>query len=437
MRKGFQKLAAEILVEKSIFSEQSSSAIITVDDGSTERRYAVDSTILPTIEQEIDKVGDSPEEVVGKDLDTRSSKAIVIDRWIQECFPEADNRKKVSQDQQERLREKTQSNRERLRAIFEKNMLKDPSCIQRFGEFSNRDLVSGNEYSFVDHLIVELAKFQPVSSVAYTTGPGEFAIAFLFGLTPSRATGFDLSTSILPGAARRQYTIKHSDEGNLNKFIYHFTGSKRSLKTINDVLVRISSLGKNDKKLELDKISKKDKARIKKAKADIGLQDTDSLSPLTNKQLAAAILNVKIGNYSSDEGQSRWSLICSVGTKSFLFKAFSISNHLRNDRTLDSKIDIGTSSITILESKISSILISELSRRDRQDVESIARQIAQEVLEDELGDAFDKAVRREMLASLKDKDVESGIADVSRDFMRKFYRSLGTASSSPLDKVKV
>ena len=81
--------------------------------------------------------------------------------------------------------------------------------------------------------------------------------------------------------------------------------------------------------------------------------------------------------------------------------------------------------------------ISELSRRDQQDVEAIARRIAQEVLEDELGDDFDKAVRREMISSFKDKDVESGVADISRDFMRKFYRSLGTASSSPLDKVKV
>ena len=92
----------------------------------------------------------------------------------------------------------------------------------------------------------------------------------------------------------------------------------------------------------------------------------------------------------------------------------------------------------MLESKSkSSRLISELSRRDQQDVEAIARRIAQEVLEDELGDDFDKAVRREMLASLKDKEVEAGVADVSRDFMRKFYRSLGTASSSSLDKVKV
>lgn len=415
MRKGFQKLAAEMLVEICFLKEQN--GLVTVDDGSSERRYSVDAQSLKDLEIEIDKVGDSPTEIVSKDPSMRAGKALIIDKWIEACTG------------------KDTESRKQLTKIFEENLLRDPNCIQKFGSYADRALTSGADYTFSDKLIVDLAQFRSSVDVASTTGLGEYAVAFLFGLTPAMSAGFDLSTSILPGARPRQYTIKHSAKNKLDTFIYHFSGSKRVLKKINDQLSNLNA------EQAQNPISKDDLEVIKAAKAKIGLRsDPDNpYVPLTKKQLAAAILGLRVPDFkdaddSSRNAPTRWSLVCSVPeSKSFKFKAFSISNHLRDSD--ESKIDILQTQIVISESKKS--IISELSRRDRQEVETIARQVAQEVLEDELGDDFDKAVRREMLSSFKDKDVESGVADISRDFMRKFYRSLGTASSSPLDKVKV
>ena len=238
----------------------------------------------------------------------------------------------------------------------------------------------------------------------------------MFGTTPTRSANFDLVVG------NREYTVKNRESG-LNTFQYKFGSSETKRK----IAAGGGGATESQKAAELlGLIPRSIKARDSSA----------TNSPAVRDQ-----------RFVSSEGRTRWALVCNATESSFEFQAFSISNRLailhdkeRKKQDIGNQIVIRPSyiKINLEESLVSNAkLINELSRRDQQDVEAIARRIAQEVLEDELGDDFDKAVRREMLVSLKDKEVESGVADISRDFMRKFYRSLGTASSSPLDKVKV
>jgi len=412
MRKGFQKLAAELLVEAT--QPVQDSTIITVDDGGNETKFIVPPEKSKEIIQAIDDVGDSQAEKFQAIDPSLIAKSIRINNWLEASFQGSETQLSQSQE------------------IFDNEFLKDPSCVQLFGVYENLELASGKEYTFNknDHpLILKLADFVPPAPggrIKETTGPGEFAIGYLFGTPPSRAAGYDFQIG------KRQYTVKHqASDAKANIFTYHFN-AKEKVDLASNYLETIKRLEKEGPN-QLDPPKKPSKAQV--AASILGLKN-----PTKNL------------GFVSENGETRWALVCNTSDDVFRFKAFSISARLedlyrqeiasskgRGDYLSNKvKVTSTTVSIKLSESKSkSSRLISELSRRDQQDVEAIARRIAQEVLEDELGDDFDKAVRREMLVSLKDKEVESGVADVSRDFMRKFYRSLGTASSSPLDKVKV
>ena len=423
MRKGFQKLAAQMLVEKvtkdvartsSPNSDQGMSYVsvekrvpISNPDGSTEvkkdvKTYEVPSSAIDSLEQAIDAVGDSPEEKVEKSPAASSSGSpLRVDLWIEQLDLES-------------------SAKEQIRKIFDKNLLADPNCANLYGSLANSLLASASKKTYEgkrNQMILDLAMFVPTAkSIQETTGKGEYALAFLFGTTPTRSANFDLVVG------NREYTVKNRESG-LNTFQYKFGSSETKRK----IAAGGGGATESQKAAELlGLIPRSIKARDSSA----------TNSPAVRDQ-----------RFVSSEGRTRWALVCNATESSFEFQAFSISNRLailhdkeRKKQNIGNQIVIRPSyiKINLEESLVSNAkLINELSRRDQQDVEAIARRIAQEVLEDELGDDFDKAVRREMLVSLKDKEVESGVADVSRDFMRKFYRSLGTGSSSPLDKVKV
>ena len=418
MRKGFQKLAAEMLVEATQPNEDPT--IITVDFSGNETKFIVPPERSAEIIQAIDDVGDSQAEKFKAIDPSLIAKSIRINNWLEASFQGSKTKTQLSQSQE----------------IFDNEFLKDPSCVQLFGVYENLELASGKEYTFNknDHpLILKLADFVPPAPggrIKETTGPGEFAIGYLFGTPPSRAAGYDFQIG------KRQYTVKHqASDAKANIFTYHFS-AKEKVDLASNYLETIKLLEKEGPN-QLDPPKKPSKAQV--AASILGLKN-----PTKNL------------GFVSENGETRWALVCNTSDDVFRFKAFSISARLedlyrqeiasskgRGDY-LSNKVTVTSTTVSInLSEKLSesksksSRLISELSRRDQQDVEAIARRVAQEVLEDELGDDFDKAVRREMISSFKDKDVESGIADVSRDFMRKFYRSLGTASSSPLDKVKV
>lgn len=428
MRKEFQKLAAELLVEATTPQEppEEPPAIITVDRGNAEERFYVSAENVDATVQAIDAAGDSTKERISA-LDQASSGVITkISDWLNECF--GGSPAQLAQ----------------AKSIFETEFLKDPTCIQLFGKYANLSNPSPRKsYEEKHRLILKLAQFVPPprgGRLGETTGPGEFAIGYLFAKAPARAPSYDFQIGGV------QYTVKHqASDKKLGTFVYKFSSaSKVALATHYAEKIK-------------DMDPKTTQPVFNTALTNLGYDPSKSNAPekLSKSQVAALILDLKRPNRSTafvaESGETRWALVCNLSPEVFTFRAFSISARLDQlhreeiaaskgrEPIYTDKINITNTTISIkLESKSkSSRLISELSRRDQQDVEAIARRVAQEVLEDELGDDFDKAVRREMISSFKDKDVESGVADISRDFMRKFYRSLGTASSSPLDKVKV
>jgi hypothetical protein len=410
-RRELRKLAAEMLVERSkkqlnvALPEDTAApdpenpiSYVSVEkiapdpreDGKAKKfikRYEVPSSEIEALEQMIDDVGTSPEEKVASTPEaSTSSSPLRVDYWI------------------ENLRLQPEAS-EAIRKIFDENLLKDPSCANLYGSLSNQPLSPGRTKVYdkkSEQLIRDLAMFVPYSkTIAETTGKGEYALAFLFDVVPERRPGFDIVVG------DREYTVKNREAG-LDTFQYSFGSSGRK-RTI---------------------ASSQTTTKAEKAANLLGLQ-------------------MRKGNqrFVSEDGRTRWALVCNATKEVFSFQAFSISNRLANlyskeIKALDvgSQVDIGTSSIRInlKESKsLAENLVSELSRRDQEQVTAIARRIAQEVLEDELGDDFDKAVRREMAAGFKDPDVESAAADVTKAYLRKLYRSLGVSSSSPLDKVKI
>jgi len=433
MRKGFQKLAAELLVEATqqddtIANTESPGAVVTVDTDSEERRYYVKPEDVASLEQTIDLVGLSTAEIASGKEEPAPPNLGAVQAWIEACTKGEDE------------------SYNRLKKIFETNLLRDRSRINDFGKYQDAKLTSGKTYGSGNPLVLDLARFVPtVSAISRTTGPGEFAVAFLFGLVPARETGFDLVTA---PSGSRQYTIKHASEApeeGLRKFVYKFQGRKRNLKRINDALDSNESITKNDAKLMY---STREKFRFNLTKDEKAAQE--SRRALTKRELAYVLLDLMPRNRrgGGTPAPTRWALICnnpppkSQDSAQFTFKAFSLSSRIEAVETTiesgtESKIVIDKTQITIFESASAGALINELSRRDQEQVTAIARRIAQEVLEDELGDDFDKAVRREMAAGFKDPDVESAAADVTKDYLRKFYRSLGVSSSSPLDKVKI
>ena len=87
MRKGFQKLAAELLVEAT--TSQEPPAIITVDRGNVEDRFYVSAEKVDSTVQVIDAAGDSTQERINA-LDQASNDVITkISNWLDECFKDS------------------------------------------------------------------------------------------------------------------------------------------------------------------------------------------------------------------------------------------------------------------------------------------------------------------------------------------------------------
>ena len=312
---------------------------------------------------------------------------------------------------------------------------------------SQPDLANPTKKSYIEKVIINLAEIQ-TPGAGKATGPGEFAISFLCGKAPAQAAIYDIDDG------KNYYSVKHSDAGNLEKLEWK-GAAKRAIQAENakeelrNAILAVSKRNGMAPNSALRYGALLNYAREKKilveAWSEFILVNVFHLDPNNDYKLTA-----------EKGAKDLYALICKLKKSTFDLNSFLIkppdSNAGSEGVTAWGTNDVFVSPTlkparnftlppALQESanrtSIASNLISELSRRDRQEVETIARQVAREVLEDELGDDFDKAVRREMIANLKDKEVESGVADVSRDFMRKFYRSLGTASSSPLDKVKV
>lgn len=362
MRKGFQKLAAEMLVE----------ATIKIQSGDNISHFTVSDDMAISVSSQLSVAKTNTSGRVDRE----------INEWIAGLGTS--------------LRGPVQE------VIF------DNVAAANFSFMSQSAIAES--YTQTNKFLAELSRVTSGGRgpVSQTIGSGELAICFLLGKHPAKATLYDLDTN------GKLYSIK-STESDINTYTY-----KRLEKKLDEVA----------KKLEL--------GNRQQLAEKYGSMNADQKQAVTDAIFDIVFL----------KSQNLHAIVCNTEGDKFSYESFPITARsemvpkqtevqIIKGRMLPASAQTEVADSSERLALRSKNIISELSRRDRQEVETIARQVAQEVLEDELGDDFDKAVRREMIVNLKDKEVESGVADISREFMRKFYRSLGPASSSPLDKVKV
>jgi hypothetical protein len=377
------RMSADFLVRR-LLHEETATVMVKDSGGAIKNQFAVPNPQdLAQIEQLIDDNGGIPfgsaEEKAAIAKVSPENNLAGLRRWI--------NRAEFSSIKQDLVDILTRAIHEETNEVFRLfSSISDLSSFAGAGE-------SKYEQKFM--LRLSTLKISPKQR-SLSTGEGEIAIAFLCGTVPAQTQDYDFVKG----------KIEYSVKSNLQNISVYRQTIKSNLRSNQDFL---------------------SSSTAKKALKALGL---------TSKATAER----------TKKGRKRYAVVCQATPEAFKFKVFSISDIVFAELGNESRgvssttpritIDPSHSNIYINESKIASKIISELSRRDQEQVTAIARRIAQEVLEDELGDDFDKAVRREMVASFKDGEVEDGIADISKEYMRKFYRSLGVGTS-PLDKVKI
>jgi len=373
------RIAADFLVS-SLLKEETSTVLVKDSSGNIKNQFAVPNPQdLGQIEKFIDDNGGIPFGGSEEDEHVRrvapDSNLRALRRWT--------NLKQFS------------TIREQIVEILTRAIHEEPiELFKTFASISDLSKLSAMDNRYPQEFMKGLAniKMSPKQR-SKSTGEGEIAIAFLCGKAPAQQADYDL----LQGGI--EYSIKSNME---------------------DIRVYRQDIPSD-------------------LKSD---SEFRSLSPAM-QAVKVLGLNTRGNTERTRRASKRYAVVCRSTDTAFEFKVFSLSDRVNAQLAFGGDVP-GTNrqiwtnkqDLLIRESKNDQAFISELSRRDKQDVEAIARRVAQEVLEDELGDDFDKAVRREMVASFKDGEVEDGIADISKEYMRKFYRSLGVGTS-PLDKVKI
>jgi hypothetical protein len=380
------RMSADFLVRR-LLHEETATVMVRDSGGAIKNQFAVPNPQdLAQIEKLIDDNGGIPfgsaeEEAIVSKASPENNLAGVR-RWI--------NRSEFSDIKQDLVNILTQAIHEEPNEVF--------GLFSSIADLSSLVAKRDNQYGQKFLKRLSIIKMSPRQR-SMSTGEGEIAIAFLCGTVPAQKPDYDIVQN------GKEYSVK-SNSTNISLYRQDIKSNLKS----DEEFKRLSP--------------------AKKAVKVLGL---------TSKGTAKRTRKARM----------RYAIVCRTTSEFFEFRVFSLSNRVNAELDAESRGVINTtpresqiwtdpslSNLYIRESKIASKIISELSRRDQEQVTAIARRIAQEVLEDELGDDFDKAVRREMVASFKDGEVEDGIADISKEYMRKFYRSLGVGTS-PLDKVKI
>ena len=84
-----------------------------------------------------------------------------------------------------------------------------------------------------------------------------------------------------------------------------------------------------------------------------------------------------------------------------------------------------------------SLLLEELTKSDKKEIERIARKQAQKEIEKAVGKDFAKSVQKEVEKVLKDKATKQEIADVTKSVVKKLYRQLSHNYPQIIDRIKV
>ena len=84
-----------------------------------------------------------------------------------------------------------------------------------------------------------------------------------------------------------------------------------------------------------------------------------------------------------------------------------------------------------------SLLLEELTKSDRKEIEKIARKQAQKEIGRVVGPSFEKAIHKEVQKMLKNKATRDEIASITKAVMKKLYKDLSLSYPQVIDRIKV
>jgi hypothetical protein len=84
-----------------------------------------------------------------------------------------------------------------------------------------------------------------------------------------------------------------------------------------------------------------------------------------------------------------------------------------------------------------SLLLEELTKSDRKEIEKIARKQAQKEIGKVVGPSFEKTIHKEVQKILKDKATRDEIAGITKAVMKKLYKDLSFSYPQVIDRIKV
>ena len=94
-----------------------------------------------------------------------------------------------------------------------------------------------------------------------------------------------------------------------------------------------------------------------------------------------------------------------------------------------------------LRKVVRSLLLEELTKTDKKEIERIARKqariIADERIESAIGKDFTKSVKKEVEKTLKDKATKQEIAEITKAIIVKLYRALSFHDKQVIDRIKL
>jgi len=82
------------------------------------------------------------------------------------------------------------------------------------------------------------------------------------------------------------------------------------------------------------------------------------------------------------------------------------------------------------------LLLEELTKTDKKEIEKIARKQAQKEITKVVGNDLEKTIQKEVEKILKNKATKDEIADVTKSVIKKMYRALATSHSNVIDGIK-
>ena len=84
-----------------------------------------------------------------------------------------------------------------------------------------------------------------------------------------------------------------------------------------------------------------------------------------------------------------------------------------------------------------SLLLEELTKTDKKEIERIARKQAKKEIDKVVGTSLEKTIQKEVEKTLKNKATKDELANITKAVMKKLYKDLSLSYPHVIDRIKV